>query len=120
MKVVYLERSGRGLIHATAGNFARLFYVPDEDVILVNEEAGTFETGNFSLFKRPELLGEVKAVLDGKSPGVDGVNYSEPKEFDYDDSILTRLIRDAKAKNEIDLNVEFGIKDLIEKVKFQK
>ena len=116
MKVVYFERTEISPIHIHAGSYARVFYVPDEDVLLFAERHGTFGGTQFSLTANESSLDEARAIARGEIPNLDGVAYSNIREFDYEDSRLRALIQDARLKAELEPKVQSGIEGLLKHV----
>ena len=111
MKVIYYRRHVESGFHIHAFSSADMFYIPDEEVVLFREQYGSFGGQYYSLTDRKEILDEIKAVL--QSHKVDGVEISNVKEFEYEDAEIRKLIRDARAKSELEAKVRSGIEELL-------
>jgi len=117
MRVVYFKRNVKSAIHIHAGSYASLFYVPDENVVLYQEQHGTFGGQNYSLTDKAEILEEAKAIAENRTPSVEGVSFSGIKKFEYEGFKLLELIQNIKLKTEIESKVKSGIEDLLKQIK---
>ena len=117
MRVIYFERNARSPFHIHAGSHTKGVYVPDENVILYKEQHGTFGGHTSSFTDRQELLDEMRPLLEGTTPNVEGVTYSGIKEFEYDGAKLKELIQNAKLERELRDKVGTGIDALLEEAK---
>ena len=116
MKAIYFERSERSL-HMYGSSRAKGVYIPDESVVLYKEQRGVFGETTYSFTDRQEILDEMQSLLKGASPNVEGVTYSEIKEFEYDGTRLKEIIQNARLKRELRDKVKFGIDALLEETK---
>jgi hypothetical protein len=114
MKVFYYHRFARSGFHLHASSAAHIFYIPEENLILFKEQRGTFGGVEYSFTQRKELLEEARSVMQGSK--VEGIEISNPKEFEYDSKKIERLIQDARSKSELEKKVRSGIEELLEKV----
>lgn len=113
MKVVHYHRYAKSGFHVHAYSSAEMFYVPDEDLILIREQHGSFGSRTYSLTARAEILEEAKSIAEGSIPNVEGVTFSEIQVFEYERSRLQELIQDMRLKAELETKVESGIEDLL-------
>lgn len=103
--------------HIHAGEHAEGLYVPDENVVLYRQRSGTFGSSIYSITDKKELLEELQPLLNGDTPKVETVTYSEIKEFQYDEAKLRDLIQSTKSKMELQNKVETGIEALLKEAK---
>ena len=117
MRAIYFERHAQSPIHIHAGSYTQGVYVPDERVVLFKEQHGTFGGNTVSLTDRQEFLDEMRPLLEGKTPNVNGVTYSGIKELEYDGTRLKELIQNARLEIELKDKVESGIDALLDEAK---
>ncbi len=113
MKVVYFKRNAPSGFHIHAGSYADCFYIPNENLVLYKEQHGSFGGQSYSLTDRAEILGQARAIAEGKIPNVKGVTFSDTKEFEYDNSKLQELMQNARLKTELETKVKSGIEELL-------
>ena len=117
MKVVHYHRHAKSGFHIHAFSSAEMFYVPDEDLMLIREQHGSFGSRTYSLTTRAEILAEAKLIAEGRIPNVEGVTFSEIQAFEYERYRLQELIQNLRLKAELETQVESGIEDLLKQVK---
>jgi len=117
MKVVYFNRNARSPIHIHAGSYANCFYIPNENLVLCKEQYGSFGGQDYFLTDRTKMLEEARAIAEGRTPSVEGVSFSDIKEFEYDSSRLRELIQNTRLKTELQTKVKSGIEDLLKQIK---
>lgn len=115
MKVVYYKRTALSPTHIHASYHEDMFYIPEREVVLFSETAGTFGDVSFDISKKPEILDEARSIADGKKPELERVEYSNIKTFDYDSKKVDVLIADAIKKQYLDHKVKKGLEGLISK-----
>ena len=64
-----------------------------------------------------EILREAKIIARGEIPKVRGVEFSDVKELEYSDEKLKELIEKARLKRKLEIEVERGVEEILEKVK---
>lgn len=116
MKIIYYHRYAKSGFHIHAFSSANMFFIPDENVILVKEQIGTFGGQVYSISENPEILKEAHEISKGKIPKVENVTIADIEEFEFNDQKLNELIQNAKLKSEVEIKVEKGIEMLLEKV----
>lgn len=118
MRAIYFERAEESPIHIHAGSYIRGVYIPDERVVLLREQHGTFGGHTTSYADNKEFLDEIQPLSEGGFPNREGVTYSRIKEFEYDETKLKELIQNAKLERELKNKVESGIDAFLEEVRW--
>ncbi len=116
MKVIYYARSVPGHRRIHSGSYADCFYIPDEKVILFQGRHDTSRKMDHPLSEHPEMLAEGTAIASGSIPKVDGVRFSEVKEFQYDGAVLRDLIDSARQQKDWEKKVSEGFKGLFHEI----
>lgn len=88
------------------------FYVPEKDVILY----GSLSKQRYSLTDQAEFLEEARVIANGVLPKIEGVEFKNIKNFEYDGSRLQGLIEDIRSRNELDKKAKCGIEELLTKI----
>jgi hypothetical protein len=116
MRAIYFERTAEFAPHVHACSSVRGIYIPDEKLVLYREKRGRFGGFTFSFTDRKEFLDEMRPLLDGTTPNVEGVSYSGIKGFEYDEARLRELIQIVKLERDLRNKVQSGISALLEEV----
>ena len=117
MKVIYFKRMARSGFHVHAFYSSSCFYIPDEKVVVGEEQSGSFGGKSYFLSEKENILEEAKAIAEGKVTEIAGVNFSDIKEFDYDCSKLKGLVGDMRAKAGLEGKVKEGVAELLGQIK---
>ena len=115
MKVIYYHRHVKSGFHIHAYSSADIFYIPDENLILFREQHGSFGGRDYSFTDSPELLDEANSVVQGSR--VEGGEISAITEFEYDETKIKQLVREAKLKSELETKVRSGIEELLKNIR---
>jgi hypothetical protein len=112
MKVLYYERYAGSPFHVHAGSSAKVFYIPERDIIIYSETHGSFGSEKISYTKKGEILKEAKAVMDNNlSIFEGGPGISNIKEINIGvsivDSLITNTITEKIYKDETEKYFEY-------------
>ena len=117
MRIIYFKRHARSQMHIHANSDTEGVYIPDENVVLYQEQHGSFGRHTTSIVDRKEFLDEIKPLAKRKTPNKEGVIYSGIVESEYDDKKIKDIIQDAKKERDLRKNVESRIEALLEEAK---
>ena len=101
--------------HFHEPDYARILYVPEEDVALSCATRETHGGIEYSLLEDQERLDDARAIARGEDPSTDDIAYYDVRKFEYDTNKLQLLIEDVRSKDKLDLKVESGFVDLFRK-----
>ncbi len=120
MKVYYFTGYAPSRMHIHAWSGGNMFYIPDEKAVLTIEQHGSFGSKTFSVVDNKRILKIAKALSEGKDPDIEGVKYSDAKEFEYDSEKLHELVENARNGRALEEKVKTGIEDLLKQAKEEK
>lgn len=110
MKAIAYKRNARSPYHIHAGFFAFCIYFPKLEVIVGQEQAGTFGTKDYYINESKELLDEIKIALEGKEQPSELVTIEILKEKELGDMLIKELVSQLKEKKELEKTIEKNTK----------
>lgn len=116
MKIIYYKRTSHSPVHIHAGEVARCFFVPSEEITVYLAQHGSFGGTSVSFTTEARMLDEAKLLMTGKIPAVERVEFSDVKEIEVDDYTVSSLLDDARAKVALEDRVRQSVDKLKEMV----
>ena len=114
MRVIYYKRYSELSTHLFPGSYVEGFYLPDEIVVLLKKQHGTFSGYTISFTDNKEVLDELHSLLNESIPDVNRVTYSNIKGLEYDGTRIKELIHNARLESDLRDKVESGFNALLE------
>src|SRR3989344_3364529 len=114
MKVIHYKRSAESNLHMHAGSYADMSYIPEKNIVIFNEQHGTFGGFTLSISEDNSILEEAKAVSQGNIQVQRNLEIYSVKEMDYDETKLTELIENARLRKDLDGKVASAYHDLFD------
>lgn len=128
MKIVYFKRKGESF-HTHATPVGNMFYIPDKNVVIGKESAGTFSETHPFITEKEYFLKEAKAVADALEKGNEITHYEDDKisdtqiiEYENDDNIsriiekLTERITISQKLDALESEIDESMKSLFERL----
>jgi hypothetical protein len=116
MKVIHYFKSESAPLLFPAARSSNIFFIPEENAVLVMEHAGSTGGNSFFISEKQSDLDEARQIAGGTAPDAVGAAFADVMEFECDSAPLVELINDARLKRKIDIRMEPGIAKLLSKV----
>lgn len=112
MEVVYYKRVEKG---ANGNTFVEdRFYIPDENVVLYKQQQGSFNGQDYFYTDEQKSLSE--GLLVRENIPIEGAEIENRQIFDINAEELKQLIKDIKAKPELETRITKGMAELYQQV----